>query len=137
MDEKQTRKEIDSLKKSLSELKSFLIGIDGKDGLRNQINALHLELESVKNSYKEIMDFLTEFRIQQSNMPYMYATKTEVTRMKEEILEQLKAMEKERREEKKQERRDTTSVQYTRFSLYIASAALVVSIIFNIVSTFF
>ena len=141
MEDKQSTKEIESLKKDLASLRSCLVGFDGKNGLRGQIKALHQELEAMKISHKEIIELLTGIRIQQKSCPYVYSTKAENDILKEEILKKLDKMEQERKREKenfqneegKQERYIET-IKYTRVSIYLAFAALIASIVFNVIS---
>lgn len=140
--EVNAEKEIELIKKDLASLRSLLVGLDGKNGLRRQMTSLNKEIENLKTSNKEVLELMTEIRIHQKNFPFVYSTKDENNQLKIEILERLDKMEQIRREElanhqkeEKIENRFLETIKHTRWSLYIALIGLAVSILFNVIST--
>lgn len=140
--EVNVEREIELLKKDLTSLRSLLVGLDGKDGLKRQMSELDREIKNLKISNKEVLELMTEIRIHQKNFPYVYSTKDENNQLKMEILDRLDKMEQIRREElerhKKEDKSDNRfreTLKHTKWSLYIAFIGLAISIVFNILST--
>ncbi len=136
--------EINSLREDINSLRVTLVGIDGKNGLRSQIHDIYKEIGKMKSSTKDILDLLTDLKIQQKQCPFIYSTKEENGILRKEVLKELKALsqrheneEKEKEEKENRESHFMETMKYNRYSVLVAVLALIASSAINLFIIFY
>ena len=74
-DQKQKSKEIADLSKEILALKTTLIGIDGQNGMRSQINGLSQDVNDIKNSLNKYFQAISDIKTQEARYDLVFASK--------------------------------------------------------------
>lgn len=138
-DQKQKSKEIANLSKEILALKTTLIGIDGHNGMRSQINGLSQDVNEIKNSLNNYLRAISDIKAQEARYDLVFASKMElrtveeklcqkITDLDDKIEKDIEQREKERAEEEEKKR----SYGISKKTLTLSIIALVITTILNI-----
>ncbi len=138
-DQKQKSKEITNLSKEILALKTTLIGIDGQNGMRSQINGLSQDVNDIKNSLNRYFQAISDIKSQEAKYDLVFASKMELRaveeKMYQKILDLENKIEKDIEDREKQRIEDEKHRQnygVSKKTLNLSIIALLISTIINI-----
>lgn len=132
--QKETDSCINDLKKDIQALKITLIGIDGKNGMRSQINNLFSELDEIKVCLNKYMESLTEVKSSESRFGLIFSTKKELMETETSVIRKLDEMKREldkdrveREKEKKENKKHYENLKTSRWMLGASILGIITS----------
>ena len=136
--------QISEIKTDIGNLKTTLIGLDGKNGMRSQIVSLKKDLEDLQSSLNELLSRLDSIRSEQEKTNLIYATKDRLKELENKICRKLENIEENREKEKKEtesqkkiEKLNMDRLKNARYSLYVAIAGLVLKEVLTLIPGMF
>lgn len=122
--QKETDTSINELKNDIQALKITLIGIDGKNGMRSQINNLFSELDEIKDCLNKYMESLSDLRSKEARCSLVFSTKKELSESENKIVKMLDEMKKdldlerkEREKEREERKKHSENLKTSRWML--------------------
>jgi hypothetical protein len=130
MNPETCEKELSSLKSDLNALRITLIGIDGKNGMRSQIEKLYQETAELKETFINFMQTVGNLELNKRNQDLTYATKKELRDVEEKILNELKEQNREQikrlKDYEEEKREENKRLRGIRWTLYITLIGILV-----------
>ncbi len=127
---KNFEKEIGNLKSELGALRITLIGIDGKNGMRSQIQDLYKEVSELKQIFNEFIQSAGDMKIKNERQDLIFATKKELKELEEKILSKLEEKDKkteQRIKESEEERnKEDKRIKNAKWTLYVTLIGIIV-----------
>lgn len=120
-----SKEEFLDLKDTVKELKIALIGIDGKNGFRGTLRSLDNRMSKMEDSVSKISASMDMFKSRDLLVHETFATKMEVVTLKQEIINEINMLSKERDEMKRAERKRDEDVRIESDKLNIKRKDLV------------
>jgi len=102
----QQQKDIASIQTEIKGLTVTLVGIDGKNGMRSQINDLASEINELKNCFHSYMTDISESKFESSKNILIFSTKKELKETENKILDKVDEIKKDHDNEKKEREED-------------------------------
>ena len=122
--QKETDTSINELKNDIQALKITLIGIDGQNGMRSQINNLFSELAEIRGILSSYMESLSDIRAKEARCSLVFSTKKELEESEDRVLAKLDEMKdelesdrKEREKEKEERQKHVDNLKTSRWIL--------------------
>lgn len=128
-DRREKDKTITALSKEIQALKVTLIGIDGQNGMRSQINGLSSDIKEIKQSFEKYFKDIEDLRHLESKNDLVFATKAELRDSEDTIIQKIQNLNTTLEGDRKERDRDRdTQEKYLR-SLNMSKGLFLLSII--------
>lgn len=138
-DQKQKSKEIANLSKEILALKTTLIGIDGQNGMRSQINGLSQDINDIKNSLNRYFQAISDIKTQEARYELVFASKIELRTVEEKMYQKILDLEnkiekdiEDREKQRTEDEKHRQSYGVSKKTLNLSIIALLISTIINI-----
>jgi predicted PilT family ATPase len=134
-DQKQKSKEIADLSKEILALKTTLIGIDGQNGMRSQINGLSQDVNDIKNSLNKYFQAISDIKTQEARYDLVFASKMELRAVEEKMYKKILDLENKIEKDIEDREKQRTEDEKHRQNYGVSKKALNLSIIALLLST--
>ena len=134
-DQKQKSKEIADLSKEILALKTTLIGIDGQNGMRSQINGLSQDVNDIKNSLNKYFQAISDIKTQEARYDLVFASKMELRAVEEKMYQKILDLENKIEKDIEDREKQRTEDEKHRQNYGVSKKALNLSIIALLLST--
>ena len=138
-DQRQKSKEITNLSKEILALKTTLIGIDGQNGMRSQINGLSQDINDIKNSLNRYFQAISDIKSQEARYDLVFASKMELRSVEEKMYQKILDLEnkiekdiEDREKQRTEDEKHRQNYSVSKKTLNLSIIALLISTIINI-----
>lgn len=139
-DQAEKSKDIARLSQDILVLKTTMIGIDGKSGMRDQITSLSKDVSSLKDSIDGYLKTVYDLKTQEAKFELLFSTKEELRQLDSKISNQLFDMNSKLEEdfEKRDRHRESQEhysekISISKKGLYISLIGIIASIILGFI----
>jgi len=100
-DIKVSREEFQELREEVTEMRTAVLGIDGKNGLMGSMQEIKGDVKDLTRTVNDIVSSLNTFKDSQLNNHKLFATKAEVNNLEHTIIMKLNEFDRKRDEARK------------------------------------
>ena len=128
-DRREKDKTITALSKEIQALKVTLIGIDGQNGMRSQINGLSSDIKEIKKSFEKYFKDIEDLRHLESKNDLIFATKAELRNSEDAVIQKIQCLDDTLERDRKERENDRDAQQKYLRSLNMSKGLFLLSIV--------